>query len=193
MSVGENVVERGWTTVRRKPRRGELALICFKCLGSGHFAKDCRELLKCLRCGGFGHRRAACGRQGLGSVAFASSGGALPPLLEGAPLAEVEASWSEEIEVLERTLATTLIVVVVEGRVGLEDLWGSVSLLLGLRRDDFGMASIRVGRFVLLDLRPALLRRLAFSEVCCGEGVVRWRWSVRADRAVAERPPICAR
>ncbi|KAK1325332.1 hypothetical protein QJS10_CPA01g01681 [Acorus calamus] len=33
---------------------------CFRCLGSGHWSRECREPLTCRRCGGTGHRAFQC-------------------------------------------------------------------------------------------------------------------------------------
>lgn len=35
---------------------------CFRCLSTSHFIKDCRDPVRCRRCGGYGHRQARCTR-----------------------------------------------------------------------------------------------------------------------------------
>lgn len=45
---------------RRSPAFRPPSSGCFRCLSPSHFVKDCRDPVRCRRCGGFGHRQSSC-------------------------------------------------------------------------------------------------------------------------------------
>jgi hypothetical protein len=94
---------------------------------------------------------------------------------------------------LEGKLASALVAVVLEGLVEVETLREAVAAYLGADGGRVRVASLGGGRMVLLGLSRVELGRLVFRVLRCGEGVVRCRWPVRSDGALAERPPSGAR
>ncbi|KAM0885072.1 hypothetical protein ACQ4PT_030590 [Festuca glaucescens] len=62
--------------------KSELRGCCFRCLSPGHFAKLCRDPIRCLFCRRFGHTERHCRRRRSGlqaQAARSSSGSATPP------------------------------------------------------------------------------------------------------------------
>ncbi|KAK1320826.1 hypothetical protein QJS10_CPA03g01352 [Acorus calamus] len=120
------VVERdGWTTAREggrrrfrgevldrndKSRRGQdggRPLRCFRCMGNGHYASDCREPPRCWTCHKFGHRSSVCKATGVVENQVIS------PLVQSCCPSEgdmVDLEWSPELEVKTQNLGRSVIV-----------------------------------------------------------------------------------
>ncbi|KAK1272090.1 hypothetical protein QJS04_geneDACA021592 [Acorus gramineus] len=132
--VGENkeVEEGGWQKVQGRSRRskevpesskrgashfkrayGDLSLrnvVCFRCLGRGHLARDCRDPPRCWSCKRMGHRSFGCKFENRGNPR--QGGQARPPGVPPPghpPLCRVEVEWSSEILDRARSLCKSVV------------------------------------------------------------------------------------